>query len=112
MRTLERDRRFEYPFLPRGGFYKTHFLVHIVRSRPPPSRGEKPTMSGGPMVRIPLPVAKPVELDAGLANRGNSRTGDRDLFPARTNPGVCETQIRAAHAVPGWRARPRNPRCR
>jgi hypothetical protein len=31
---------------------------------------------------------------------------------ARTNPGVCETQIRAAHAVPGWRARPRNPHCR
>ncbi len=36
----------------------------------------------------------------------HSRTGDRDLFPARTNPGVCETQIRAAQAVPGWRARP------
>jgi hypothetical protein len=33
--------------------------------------------------------------------QGNSRTGDRDLFPARTNPGFCETQIRTAHAVPG-----------
>ena len=30
---------------------------------------------------------------AGLANRGNSRTGDRDLFPARTNPGFCETRF-------------------
>jgi hypothetical protein len=45
------------------------------------------------MVRIPLPVAKPVELDAGLANRGNSRTGDRDLFLARTNPGFVERRF-------------------
>jgi hypothetical protein len=84
----------------------------LLRGNPRPYRGEWPIMLWGPMVRIPLPVARPVELDAGLANRGNSRTEDRELFPARTNPGVCETQIRAAHAVPGWRARPRNPRCR
>ena len=52
-------------------FYKPDFRVHIVRSRARPYRGEWSTMSGGPMVRIPLPVAKPVELDAGLANRGH-----------------------------------------
>jgi 3-oxoacyl-[acyl-carrier protein] reductase len=63
----------------------------------------------GPAIENP---SRPTTRILAVANRGNSRTGDRDLFPARTNPGVCETQIRAAHAVPGWRARPRNPRCR
>jgi len=54
--------------------------------------------------------SKPVELDAGLANRGNSRTGDRDLFPARTNPGFVKrrfalhTQYRAGERGPGIHA--------
>src|SRR5207302_1668119 len=31
----------------------------------------------------------------------HSRTGDRDLFPNRTNPGICEAQIRAAQTGTG-----------
>ena len=54
--------------------------------------------------------SKPVELDAGLANRGNSRTGDRDLFPARTNPGFVKrrfalhTRYRVGERGPGIHA--------
>jgi hypothetical protein len=34
-----------------------------------------------------------VELDAGRANRGISRTGDRDIFPALTNPGFVKCRF-------------------
>ena len=53
-------------------------------------------------------------LDAGLANRGNSRTGDRDLFPARTNPDfvkrrfVLHTRYRVGERDPEIHARAGN----
>jgi hypothetical protein len=53
-------------------------------------------------------------LDASLAHMGNSRTGDRDLFPARTNPDfvkhrfVLHTRYRVGERDPEIHARAEN----
>ena len=53
-------------------------------------------------------------LDASLAQMGNSRTGDRDLFPARTNPDfvkrrfVLHTRYRVGERDPEIHARAEN----
>ena len=53
-------------------------------------------------------------LDASLANMGNSRTGDRDLFPARINPDfvkhrfVLHTRYRVGERDPEIHARAEN----